>query len=89
MEYELPVATHHSVGPTPRLYGHGPVTDIGGHVRVCLDCGYTAHDVRLFAHEECDRDENPVHTTWRERLEEYPAVDVLDMRSEELKDKHD
>lgn len=53
------------------MYGHGPVTVISKEkpLYVCLDCGYVAHDNRLFAHEECERKDNPIGQTWREYLD--------------------
>lgn len=77
---EIATRTRNAVGPIAQMYGHGPVTVIRENwvdpdqneqtVFICLDCGYTATDNRLFAHEECNRDLNPITQTWRELLEE-------------------
>lgn len=84
MEYELPVDEYHAVGPHPDIYDHGPVTGIGDHLFVCLDCGYTTHDPRLLLHADCEREENPVNVTWRERIEEYPFPEVFEKRHGDL-----
>lgn len=80
MDYELPVNEHLSVGPTPDIHGHGPVTTIGAHIYVCLDCGYTTHDERMLHEADCERGENGINSTWRERLEADGLV-ALDERS--------
>jgi hypothetical protein len=74
-DYTIEGDRHIAVGPNPDLYGHGPATVIGRHddaddtpIWICLDCGYTAGDPRLFAHVECDPDENPL-SAWRERID--------------------
>jgi hypothetical protein len=90
MEYSIPVDEHAAVGPLVDKYGHGPVTSIDFYydsdsdretLRVCLDCGYVHADIRMFAHVNCDRMNNPINNTWRERLEEYPLPEALDERS--------
>jgi hypothetical protein len=71
---ELRVDHHMTVGPQSDVYGHGPVTLIGedkaADIYVCLDCGYTHKDIRMLAHEDCERKQNEVNTTWREALED-------------------
>jgi len=81
MEYEIPVNTHHPVGPVVDMYGHGPVTCIGSHIWACLDCGYTTHDKRVLLEVDCEREENVINQTWRERLDKYEFPDALDKRS--------
>jgi hypothetical protein len=83
MDYEIPVNTHHRVGPTVDEYGHGPVTCIVPHLWVCLDCGFTAHDNRAFAGADCDREENEINQSWRERLDKYEFPDAFDERDGE------
>lgn len=85
MEIQFPVDANLAVGPIPDMYGHGPVTVIQERTEteepqsdtaslfVCLDCGYTAHDNRLLAHENCDRKRNPITQTWREFLADEDA----------------
>lgn len=82
MEVPLTVNTHKSVGPYKDLYGHGPVIfiqekegegqsmDITESLFTCLDCGWTDSDVTTFAHEECNREDNRVNSTVRERVGE-------------------
>lgn len=71
---ELDVAEYKSVGPYTDVYGHGPVTVIGpadgagNELSICLDCGFTTDDIRLLAHQECNREHNGIEQTWRERL---------------------
>lgn len=79
------VAKHKSVGPAPDQFGHGPVTIINlAHedddppLWVCLDCGYVTVDNREFAHEWCERDDNPINTTWRELLDDDGIPDQGD-----------
>jgi len=86
MEHTIPTDTHHNVGPTVDMYGHGPVTCIGQHLWVCLDCGYTTHDNRLLLHADCDRESNGINQTWRERLEKYDVPELLDTRSGDMPD---
>lgn len=85
MRFEIDSDARHAVGPYTDLYGHGPVTvltrwaDSGDDARgreveytlyACLDCGYVSNDSRQFAHEDCDREDNTINTTWREKLPE-------------------
>lgn len=80
MEYTFPINQHVPVGPLTDMYGHGPVTILGGGKEMdavlyaCLDCGYITHDNRRFMYEDCERADNPINTTWRERLDDsgYP-----------------
>lgn len=64
------------VGPVEEMYGHGPVTALvpdgedAAELFICLDCGYTTRDDRMLAHQECDREQNNINQTWRERLED-------------------
>lgn len=87
MKQEIEIDTHKAVGPATEMYGHGPVaiiqdkevrdhdTDEGTTLFVCLDCGYAAADDRMLAHEDCDREDNPITKTWREYLseDEFPG----------------
>ena len=73
----LQIDTHLSVGPAGSMYGHDLVTTIGpanqgATVFVCLDCGYVTPDNRLLLHVDCDREKNPINTTWRERSAAFP-----------------
>jgi hypothetical protein len=86
MNTEIPVDTHHRVGPLVDRGGHGPVTCIVPHLWVCLDCGYTAADDRRFSHVDCDRAENPINQTWRERLDKYVFPDAFDEREGERRE---
>jgi len=83
MNVEIETDTHNGVGPLAEMYGHGPVTVIREkqehpqrtaaartRVFICLDCGFTAADNRLFAHEACNRENNDINQTWREYLNE-------------------
>lgn len=70
MDYELEIDTRHGVGPTTDVYHHGPVLSFMEGLHVCLRCGYTADNPRLFLHEECERDLNPINKTWGEYLED-------------------
>lgn len=82
MEDTVTTQTHRSVGPMKELYEHGPVIfiqeregerqdmDITESLWVCLDCGWTDADRRSFAHEECNREDNRVNVTVREKVEE-------------------
>ncbi len=95
MKQEIEVDKHKRVGPYPDMYGHGPVAviqdpeladqsnDEGMTLFVCLDCGYTAHDNRLFAHEECDPEKNGMNTTWREWFAEDNARNLPEADDEE------
>lgn len=77
---DIEAGEYHAVGPIADVYGHGPVTIIqeeevkdhateaGDTLFVCLDCGYTDEDYRLFAHQKCDRLYNNITTTWREYI---------------------
>lgn len=74
---EVPVNEHHGVGPHIDVYDHGPVTIItdGGddpepEAALCLDCGYVVNDIRLLLHADCDRENNPINSTWREALDD-------------------
>lgn len=85
---DIETDVHNSVGPTEDMYGHGPVTviqeravsdrssDDGTTLFVCLDCGYTCHDNRMLAHEECERMENGITSTWREWFDKNDATDL-------------
>ena len=79
MQRSITTDTHHAVGPVTEVYGHGPVTvirettdsdDQAGQetiLYVCLDCGFMTAYTGSFAEETCDRTDNPINTTWRER----------------------
>lgn len=91
MKQNIETDVHYGVGPYVDMYGHGPVTVFNrpetrpetGETRqvaqffVCLDCGYVAPDNRLFLHEECDPDDNPITKSWRRHIEEdgFPSND--------------
>lgn len=77
MKYELDVDAYNGVGPYRNLYDHGAGMVIQQYdedgeldetVFVCLDCGYTAHDSRLFMHAECDPEQNQINVSWRDKL---------------------
>lgn len=83
-ETEVKVDVHKRVGPLCDMFGHGPVTviqDLGDDedtdLWVCQDCGYVTDDNRMFMHEECNRSDNEINQTWRERVEKdgYPGGD--------------
>lgn len=92
MKQEIEIDSHHGVGPHRDLYDHGPVTVIQHHdedaenpqekhkyvVFMCLDCGYTGDDPRMFMHEECDREANWINKTWREAVGDVIAGDSDD-----------
>lgn len=74
---DMTVGRHMGVGPVGPMYGHGPVTYIGDFraetddeevLYACLDCGYVTADNRELAHTECDREQNHVNATYREKL---------------------
>jgi len=84
MKTEITVNTHKSVGPFFDVYDHEMVIfiqeleenerrssgkEITEQVWVCLDCGWTDSDKRTFAHEDCNREDNEVNTTLREKLD--------------------
>lgn len=87
MKVDIDVDTYKAVGPTPEMYGHGPVTivqdedvsdntvDGGTTLFICHDCGYVTDDNRQFRSAGCLRDRNTISTTWREYLDEddYPS----------------
>lgn len=81
MNVEIATDEHKAVGPYTDVFGHGPVTVIapdgrsGHELVVCLDCGYTADDLRMFSFEECNREDNPINMTWRERIEKRGFAD--------------
>lgn len=80
MRTEIETDTHVAIGPLADTYGHGPLTIIGD-IYACLDCGYVAADNRLFAHTECDREQNPINQSWREYLDaEGPLDNALPTR---------
>lgn len=92
MKTETTIDSYKSVGPHKRVYdhpmvlsiqeledneespGHGP--DITESLWVCLDCGFTSDDPRMFAHRDCGREYNRINQTMREYLEEseYPPM---------------
>jgi hypothetical protein len=83
MKAEIKIGDYNAVAPYSDMYGHGPVIfiqnrtedhDIEDSLWVCLDCGYTADDNRMFLHAECSRENNRVNTTMGELVEEdgYP-----------------
>jgi len=90
MKKEITIDTKKSVGPIADMYGHGPVIfiqeivenreslghgpEIAESIWICLDCGYTCDDRRMFMHQECNREDNRANQTMREHLEEngYP-----------------
>lgn len=74
-EFTIETDRHIGVGPQIDVYDHGPVTVIGQHdgpddcpLWICLDCGYTAADVRLFPHADCEPEKNPL-SPWRSKIE--------------------
>lgn len=69
MQANIEADEHHPIGPTGEQFGHGPVIVFGDELFACLDCGYVADDNRLLAHEECNREDNPITETLRERYE--------------------
>lgn len=86
MKTEIQTDEYKRVGPYPDMFGHGPVTVIcdpeqgAAELWVCLDCGYTAEDNRLFAHNGCDAEKNLINQSWREFIantdENQPALPV-------------
>ena len=83
MELTIEADRYAAVGPVTDMYSHGPVTvmtfgdgsrETEEFMAVCLDCGYVASDARKLFHVECDRADNPINQTWRERLDDegYP-----------------
>jgi len=78
---EYSAGEHKRVGPYTDVHGHAPVTviqddevhdvttDDGVTLWVCLDCGFVTVDRRKMKHAECDRGENLIAQTWRERIE--------------------
>lgn len=85
MKYEVDTDAYNDVGPYTELYEHAPVCIITsgfgdpdeGTLHVCMGCGYTAHDTRLFLDAECDPEQNNVAETWQERFDERGVDEVF------------
>lgn len=83
MEPEVQSGRHYGIGPVGDRGGHESVTTMydaeyepeHGHrgqsvILFCLDCGFVTADPRAFAFEDCQREDNTINTTWRERVVE-------------------
>lgn len=75
MKIELEIDEHKGVGPLSGVYDHESVLllvpdgETAAELFACLNCGYTAHDTRMFMRAECDREENHINETVLERYE--------------------
>lgn len=92
MFFETEVNKHKDVGPYEDMYDHTLVMviqdpdDRQDTIFACLNCGYTHNDNRMFAHEECNRDDNGINETFSE-FEDRKAVEFIDKKLKEEKEE--
>ena len=89
MFFETEVDKNKKVGPVKNMYDHELVIEIADPENnqdilwACLNCGFFTHDNRLFSHEECNRESNPMPQT----MEEYLKEESIDSIEEDMEER--